>query len=123
VAEGFEVSIDLPTRVKVSPGVALDREGREIVLEEPLYFEIGTEAPDDTDGPPYVTARWDELPDEIGPEGPTRWLEWHDICLTPDPPTDPGIELVLARVVARAGAIQEIDLSHRRELGLGDPEP
>jgi hypothetical protein len=117
VAEGLEVSIDLPTRVQVSPGVALDRGGHEIVLEEPLYFEIGSEGPDDPDSPPYVTARWDELPDEIGPEGNTRWLEWHDISMTPDPPKDPGIELVLARVVAHGGAIQEIDVSERRELG------
>ncbi|MGH2839618.1 MAG: hypothetical protein ACRDKY_02190 [Solirubrobacteraceae bacterium] len=112
------MTIDLPTRVQVTPGVALDRAGREIVLEEPLYFEIGSAGPDDTDSPPYVTARYDELPDEIGAEEPARWLEWHDICLTPDPPSDPGIELILGRVVARGGAIHEIDVSDRRALGI-----
>ncbi len=116
IAMGLEVSIDLPTRVRVGPGVALDREGREIVVEEPLFFEIGSEGPDDMDSPPYVTARWDELPDEIGPEGNARWREWHEVCLTPDAPADPGIELVLGRVVARGGAIQEIDVTERREI-------
>jgi hypothetical protein len=116
VATGFDVTIDLPTRIKVSPGVALDHKGREIVLEEPLFFEIGSEGADDTDAPPYVTARWDELPDAIGSEGNTRWLEWHEICLTPDPPKDRGVELVLARVIARGGAIQELDFSERRAL-------
>lgn len=114
---GLEVSIDLPTRIAVGTGFALDRAGREIVVEEPLYFEIGSEGTDASDDPPYVSARWDELPDEIGEETNARWLEWHEISLTPDPPTDPGLELILARVVTRDGAIQEIDVSERREIG------
>jgi hypothetical protein len=117
VAMGLEVSIDLPTRIAVSPGLALDRLGREIVVEEPLFFEIGSEGTDSSDEPPFVTARWDELPDEIGEETNARWLEWHEVCLTPDPPTDPGIEIVLARVVTRDGAIQDIDETERREIG------
>jgi hypothetical protein len=118
VALGLEVSIDLPTRVRVGPGMALDREGHEIVVEEPLFFEIGAEGTDDSDEPPYVTVRWDELPDEIGPEGNARWLEWHDVLLTPDAPTDPGMELVLARVISKGGAIQDIDISERRDVRL-----
>jgi hypothetical protein len=117
VAVGLEVSIDLPTRIQVSAGLALDMAGREIVVEEPLFFEIGSEGTDDRDEPPYVIARWDELPDEIGSETNARWLEWHEVSLTPDPPTDPGLELILARVVTRDGAIQDIDVSERHDIG------
>ena len=48
----------------------------------------------------------------------SRWREWPGVAVSDDPPAEPGVRLMLVRLVCRDGEIAEIDSSERRPIGL-----
>jgi hypothetical protein len=127
IAQGLEVP-DPPagaTAVKVTAGTALDSQGREIVLTEDESVEL-TGFPDGADV--YLTISYHEEPtdptNETGVEGDTRWKEEPLLEASQDEPDDPGLKLILARVVRAGNIVQSIDGEKRRAAGVvgGDLE-
>jgi hypothetical protein len=116
---GFEVAVT-GGRLRVSPGLAIDALGREIILTEPaiLRFE------------PYRNARtwvldlvvvWREVPESPvpGPDGvvvSTRWLEQPEVMLVAPGEAAPE-GLMLARLTRTSRGSVDVDTSVRRLLG------
>jgi hypothetical protein len=121
IASGLTVSPVGKSSVLVSPGVAIDIQGREIVLAEEVHLDLST-MPDDL-AVGDVNLRWDQVPDEYivafpledPAEAFTRWLERPGVSLDPTEHADEGV-LTLARVSRRGSQAVSIDLSVRREL-------
>jgi hypothetical protein len=121
IAEGFDVRIVGPRQIEIGPGVAIDREGREIVLEQSLLIEIGAPELTGDDTSCFVTASWEQVPDEQIPDergafDHGRWLEEPVVGVAAEAPPDPGRELFLARLMTHGGDICEVDASARRPL-------
>jgi hypothetical protein len=104
--------------ITVTEGVAVDREGREIVLTADVQRPVSA---DDQ----YVTIRYTErktdATDEADGKGDTRWVEEPDVAVRQDPPDDSGLELILAKLTrSKKGEIQ-VDMSAasgRRAAGV-----
>lgn len=117
IVEGLKVDADRKTgHLHVSPGWAIDREGREIVLAQPWCSDEPTHRVAD------VVIRWAEVASAPVPgrpdDGPihTRWVEQPDLSLV-EPGEGPDDGLVLARVKrGRLGKLS-VDSSVRRQLG------
>lgn len=135
IAQGFQVTLDGPTCITISPGFAIDRHGREIVLEEPLQVEVAVKRLADEAGLCFLTVSWEQLPDDFVPAGidtplenamasHTRWREWPGVAVDGAAPADPSLRLMLARLVCGDGdgdgEITAIDGSQRRPVGLHD---
>lgn len=119
VAMGLAVA-HAGSALTVSPGVALDGEGREIVLTEPVELV----APPDAQRA-WVTIAYDERrvepTAETGAAGDRRWEETPVVRVDPAPPADPEARLVLARVTLAGGRVTGVDdgdaPAHRRVAG------
>jgi hypothetical protein len=107
------------TAVSVSPGMAVDSQGREIVLTEDRPVELS--------GFPagaalYVTIAYAEKQtdptNETGAEGNTRWTEAPLLQASPTKPGDVGTNVVLARVTRNALLVNGVDESERRAAGV-----
>lgn len=100
VAEGFEVRRKGEHELVVDPGVAYDREGREIVLESPATYDV---IPYSEHAVFYVVVSHKEYSDKAdfrssgGVENYTRITEGAEISASPEPPRD-GSVIPLARV-------------------------
>ncbi len=125
VVSGLEVTVEGDDLV-VSPGMAIDGFGREIVLTEPRRID-GSGVVADSHGRVHVAVSWNEEPadDVIGPDGPVpgQFVEQPVLVLFeagPGVPSDDGV--VLARL-HRAAGVLAADGSIRRHVrrsGHGD---
>lgn len=113
VAEGQEPGEE--TKVVVSPGIAVDNEGREIVLAESRIVDFDQPNYEGEKGY-YITIRWHEqqgLPRQDNEH--KRWEEVPDINTTGEFPDHPDMTLVLALVKLREDkTVETIDGSMRR---------
>jgi hypothetical protein len=121
VVHGLEVTAGDGSTVVVSPGLAVDGFGREIVLPHAVHLEPCDDT--DPDGSLDVTATWAEQPDSFVPgadgtedgtdePGFTRWLEQPRLALAPPGECETGA-LVLARVLLSGGTVSEVDAGPR----------
>jgi len=114
---GFEVEAQGDRAVLVRPGVAIDRLGREIVLDAPQVVSL----PDLAPGPPvYLTVEYQEDVEESDREGDEagafgRTCEFARLQTAPVRPADDAATVPLARLeIDGAGRIASIDLAVRR---------
>jgi hypothetical protein len=119
IAEGLEVSFQGgASSVTVSPGVAIDNNGREIVVTEDTPVELLNQ-PADTEV--YVTISYSEEEtdgtQETGAEGNTRYTERPQFVALRNAPSDPGNRLVLARATRTGTEVTALDTSDRRVAG------
>ena len=108
-------------RVVVSPGLAIDVCGREVVVAQPVALRLD----------PHrgargwvrdLTIEWHEtadvpVPDPQGAADFTRWVEQPELSLVA-PGTGAAEALVLARLTRTSRGAVEVDTSVRRPLGL-----
>ncbi len=118
VVDGLDVSVD-GDRLHVSPGLAIDVLGREIVLSHRRCLDL-VELPARGNGL-HVLIAWAEepegnLPGPDGTEANGSWVEEPQVTLAS--PTDAASEaLVLAVLKRRRRGSVSLDLSVRRPLG------
>ena len=96
IASGLDVEFDEgQTSVTVQPGLAIDGEGREIVLLDELAIDLA-DFEDESDV--YLTIAYRETParelDETGVKGHTRWEEVPELKPLKNPPEGNGRVLV-----------------------------
>jgi microcystin-dependent protein len=122
-AEGQETGSE--TKVTISPGTAVDGEGREIVLVRSKNVEFNQ--PGYVGGHSYyITINWHEQPGLPGQQNELkRWEETPEIDTSEVFPANPDMNLVLAKVTLRADVnktIASIDNQDRRyaAIELGD---
>lgn len=119
VAQGLAVAHDGST-LAVSPGVALDGQGREIVLKEPVELDAPLDAQTAWVTIAYGESRIDPTT-ETGAAGDRRWEETPSVRVDTAPPGDPETRLVLARVTLAGGRVTAVDDGtapvHRRVAG------
>lgn len=100
VAEGFDVRRKGEHEIVVDPGAAYDREGREIILQSPLTYDV---IPFSEHAVFYVVVSHKEYSDKAdfrssgGVENYTRITEGAEISFPHEPPRD-GSVIPLARV-------------------------
>jgi hypothetical protein len=115
VADGLDVTPVGGAEVQVGAGTAIDREGREIVLNDPLTYAL---VPGGNDQDVYLTIAYHEDLDAVDEDA-----EFHEFTRTTErpllqhgtaaPPTE-GSVLVLARIhLNGSGAIESIDTTVR----------
>lgn len=120
IAEGLTVTATPgATSASVSPGTALDREGRQIVLTEPFNVAFASLANQWV----LVVISYDEEESDqstVGDEGMTRWTERPDVDVIPEsgaPPEDVRIRLARLRIASN-GTIAEHDTTVRTLAGV-----
>lgn len=116
--EGLTVAADGDC-VSVSPGWALDAQGREVVVVAPLCLDI-TGITASRKSARELLLTWAETPDRSvpGPNGEnvfTRWVEQPELSLCL-PNAAPAHALVLARLTRRRRGVVTVDESMRRWL-------
>jgi hypothetical protein len=120
VAEGLLVEQSDQRQILVTPGMAIDMDGREIVLLEPKTLTV---APLEKAGHVFAVVSYrEEGADQQGATGVmpnfTRMAELASISITHHPPHD-GTAIALARIyLDDAGLIKDIDLSVRHDATL-----
>jgi hypothetical protein len=133
VVHGLDVTVGDGSTVVVTPGLAIDPCGREIVLSDELRIAVpDTTGPDIAvpDGSLDLTAIWDQEPDsfvvsvdESAGEGVeeladrreaafSRWLERPRLALAPTGEA-PAESVLLGRVLFSAGQVTAVDLGER----------
>ena len=123
IGDGLVVTADGTARVAVSPGLAFDREGRELVLGERVTLDLTPlNLPDNADC--WVLAAYGQRAADPTSDGGvanhTRWLEEAEIMLSATASPDPGLSLVLARVKRTGPNVASIDGAQRVDIGLPD---
>jgi hypothetical protein len=115
VAEGLEVHRKGEREISISPGVAIDKEGREIVLLASLTRDLSAF---NRDSHTFVTIgyreQWDESDHHTagGVVGYTRVTETPEISEKKNQPTSDGSVVTLARVhINDVGHVGNIDMS------------
>jgi len=117
---GLEVTVT-KGHLLVSPGLAIDVGGREIVVAQPLSLRLEPRRNTDT-WPRDLVIEWHETADSPvpSPGGTTdfsRWVEEPELSLVPSG-TGPSKALVLARLTRTSHGAVDADTSVRRPLGL-----
>ncbi len=117
--------------VLIRPGVALDPEGRLIIVAQPFRYQFNTQAA----GPIYLVLMFREIPMqpqlslEDGQERPSRLLEAYSISERDRLPDQPHVELARLQLSAGKKALRaapdptapqpdEIDLLYREQSGI-----
>jgi hypothetical protein len=120
VAEGLVVERKSEREILVSPGMAIDGDGREIVLLEARTVELAP--PEKTTHVFVVVTYREEKANErnsTGVAGYTRMLEIPAFSTVQHLPADDGMLIPLARVhLDESGRIRHIDLSVRHQAVL-----
>jgi hypothetical protein len=123
IVEGLDVTVTA-TGVSISPGLAIDELGRELVLAEPVDLSADDSllraCPN-----PVVTATWAEVPDgllpstddQTGGQAFDAWLERPVISIDPAETVSPPT-LVLARVRRRKKRGLVVDVKGRNGFRL-----
>ncbi|GAA4609829.1 hypothetical protein BJY16_007528 [Actinoplanes octamycinicus] len=131
IAEGLTLTtVAGGSRVTVTAGAAVDGNGRELVLPHNAQTADLSGSGGQT---LFVTLAYDEQQtdstSETGVTGNTRWTELPVVDVSPDPPDDPSLTLILGRAtVANDGTISGVDdgdgPNRRRAAGVvgGDLE-
>ena len=121
VIEGLQVERRSEREVTITPGVAIDRQGREIVLSDPAYRDVGSLSPNQHG---YLAVEYHEGFEQsdhhssAGVEGYTRVTESPEVRIFPHHPPDDGTTVVLGRVhLDEAGFVREIDHTGRKHAG------
>lgn len=122
VAEGLMVERKADREVLIRPGIAIDREGREIVLPNEIAHEISFS---EGAAHAFVTIgyhesfREDDRQNATGADSYRRTTEFPEIHARQHAPTEEGSTLILARVHSDgAGNIREIDSWGRQHAGF-----
>jgi hypothetical protein len=108
VVNGLDVVLPIGTQVTVSPGTAIDRDGREIVLVDPRTYKLATNAAGDA----YLTIAYQELfdPADQDPQEANEFIRKTERPLLQDgpgvPPAD-GSVIVLARIRLNSAGVIE----------------
>jgi hypothetical protein len=126
IADGLDITfIAGEKKITVTKGMAIDAEGKQIVLLEDKEIDLSAS----TETTLYVTVSYKETPtdprDETGIKDNTRITEAPDIKHEKDKPSDPSVDLILAKVILNPDkTIKEIDKSERKNAGVvgGDLE-
>lgn len=118
VVSGFEVTVQGDDLV-VSPGMAIDGMGREIVLVEQGCVDASAVVAS-SHGRVHLAVSWSEEPDDevIGPEGPVpgHFVERPRLVLLEFGPGGPSADQVVLARVHRAGVALVADGSVRRHV-------
>jgi hypothetical protein len=121
VVEGLTVERKGDREVIIRPGIAIDREGREIVLPSEIERDIGP-----SEGSPHVfitisyheTHREDDRQSASEPDSYRRVTEFPEIHAHRQAPAEENAALILARIlVDGSGKIHEIDSWGRERAG------
>ena len=135
VVHGLDITVTGGSTVAVSPGFAIDRCGRELVLpdEVALDVQVDVDGTNDRDGSRELIATWAQEPDAFVVaihEGTdeaafTRWLERPRLAVVPvgDSPAE---SVVLGRVLLSGGEVSAVHLSGRdrwRRAKIGEGRP
>jgi hypothetical protein len=117
---GLKVSaVQGATAVKVAEGMAVDSQGREIILTEDKTVELAGFTPGQS---VFITISYAERKtdpsSETGAEGDTRWTEEPQLRATLTKPSDVGTELILARVNRNGTTVTTFDETDRRNAGV-----
>ncbi len=134
VVKGLLVSKESDQEIRISPGMAIDSSGREIVLPLAETKSIAVSG----SASRYVTIKYyeektDPPEGNLTSEERTRWTEKWEIEILENPPADPGSQLILGVVQIAGGIVQEPvgegePPNHRRisgaagSLTIGDPK-
>jgi hypothetical protein len=117
IVEGFGVAVGDGSTVVVSPGLAVDGYGRELVLTDETRVDVSGGA--EPDGSRDLVATWAEEPDSfVAPTDGTderaftRWLERPRLELVP-PGAAPAESVVLGRVQFSSSEVNAVDLCSR----------
>lgn len=118
VATGLDVTV-VDNEVHVSPGLAIDGLGREIVLAD-LHTVDGSWVVPESHGRVQLVVTWaEEAVDEVlGPDGPepSRFVERPRVLLTEHRTGEPPEDAVLLARVHRRGRELVVDPSVRRHV-------
>ena len=131
IAEGLDVTaVAGKPQVIVSPGTAIDADGRQVVLLTEPAAERTVDLVDNLNSTVNLYLTYQELesePQESGGEGNRRWLErprFSVIDIKTETDVDTTIPpLLLARIELDGSEVIEVDLSVRRYSGLRLPGP
>lgn len=122
IVDGLEVEKRGEREVAITPGFAIDREGREIVLADPIHRAVTVVPPA---AHAFVVIAYREGFEQAdhhssaGVEGYTRVTEAPDVRTTSHHPPDDGVSVVLARIrFNEDGDIDEVERDVRRHSGL-----
>lgn len=98
VAQGLTLAL-AGTAVTVAPGVAIDSQGREMVINTPTNLDLSNMPLNTTQ---YVTIAYGEQTSdhttETGGDGDTRWTEQPVITMAATLPTDTSLSLLLGQI-------------------------
>lgn len=107
------------TAVKIAEGMAVDSQGREIVLIEDRTVELAGFTPG---APVFVVISYGERrtdpSNETGAEGDTRWTEEPQLRAMPTRPSDVATDIILARVNRTGTTVSSVDETDRRDAGV-----
>lgn len=107
------------TAVRIAEGMAVDSQGREIVLIEDRTVELAGFTPG---APVFVVISYGERrtdpSNETGAEGDTRWTEEPQLRAMPTRPSDVATDIILARVNRTGTIVSSVDETDRRDAGV-----
>lgn len=113
VAQGLALAL-AGTAVTVAPGVAVDSQGREMVVGAAINLDLSTMAVNTTQ---YVTIAYGEQTSdhstESGGAGDTRWTEQPNVSLVAALPADPSLTLVLGQITKAQDSSFSLNTSGR----------
>ncbi len=107
------------TAVKIAAGIAIDSQGREIVLIEDRTVELAGFTPGSQ---VFIVISYGErrtdASNETGAEGDTRWTEEPQLRAMPSRPSDVATDIILARVNRTGTTVTSVDETDRRDAGV-----
>ena len=120
VAQGLDATAAAGgTVVNVTAGVAIDSNGREIVLPGDVQLDLSGEAVGTT---VFLTIEYDEQQSdastEVGGLGNTRWTETPKVSFAEQAPPVDSTKLVLGSVTRTATGLGPIDTTVRKAAGV-----
>lgn len=120
IADGLTVTATSSSTITISPGTAVDGQGRQLVLADPVTLGLGPSLANRT---VYVVISYREQesdPATLGDTGNTRWSERPDIAVVSTssaPAADAAIRLAQITVNA-SGGLGSLDTSIRVQAGV-----
>ena len=125
VVEGLEVRKKSDREISIEPGIAVDGQGREIVLSNAVVRDLSSF---DHDSQTYITIGYDETSEDGdryasgGIDDYTRVTESVEISERRHEPAKDGAAVTLARVhLNEAGHVHRIDTEFRTSIGARNP--